>query len=90
MKSIFSLTPLVLFVGYSIWHSFTWWFRPKESLAANERIRNRYKKTLFWVDFHSRDPGFEIWLNRILGMFFLLWSALMIFLEFYSSSTIRQ
>ena len=84
---------LIFSVGvfvYSIWISFFWWFRSKEYLSMNQKKRKEYRKRIFLLpqtfmfDFYDKNPQFEIWVNRIVGLVIIFGSILAIFLAVYS------
>jgi hypothetical protein len=68
----------VLFLLYSIRHSFFWWFQSEEYLTLSKKQRRQYRKTLFFMpqvlmfDFYDNHSKLEKWLNRIIGLIFLV------------------
>lgn len=68
----------VIFSAYSLRYSFFWWFQSKEYIKMNKKKRREYRKKLFFMpqilmfDYYDANPDFEKWINRIIGLLFLL------------------
>jgi hypothetical protein len=76
--------------AYGIWSSFFWWFRSKVYISMNQKKRKEYRKKLFLMPqtfmfgYYDKNPQFEIWINRMVGLVFILVSLAAIFLALYN------
>ena len=79
----------IFFFGYSIRFSYFWWFQADEYVKMNKKKRRVYRKKLFFMpqtmlfDFYDQNPGFEVGVNRGVGLIFLLASILGIVVAFH-------
>jgi len=79
----------IFFFGYSIRFSYFWWFQADEYAKLNKKKRREYRKKLFFMpqtmlfDFYDQNSGFEIGMNRGVGLIFLLVAILGIVVGFH-------
>lgn len=80
---------------YSIWFSFFWWFRANRYLKMNKKKQKEYRKKFFFTpqvlrfDYYDQNPQFEMWLNRTIGLLFILLSILAIILSLHGRPIIQ-
>jgi hypothetical protein len=83
--NIFFLLSSMLFFLHSLRFSYFWWFQSKEYVDLNVKKRKEYRNKLFFMPqillfgFYDKNPKFEVWINRIVGLTFLVFSVLGIF-----------
>lgn len=68
----------VLFLIFTTRYTYFWWFQANEYVKFNKKKRKEYRKKLFFMPqilmfkYYDQNPEFEIWINRLVGIIFVL------------------
>jgi hypothetical protein len=81
MNFLYFLVSISILI-YSVYYAYQSWINSKNFVLLNKKQRRKYRRQ-FWfmpqviqVDFYDDHPLFEIWMNRIVALVFILASIL--------------